>query len=79
MGYGRSDIVMIPKVQGDLGIVMELKIAKTAKDMDSGVDEALKQIHDMKYYKELSGEVLLIGICFHSKQAKARSEIIRVR
>ena len=79
MGYGRSDIVMIPKVQGDLGIVMELKIAKTAKDMDAGVDEALKQIHDMKYYKELSGEVLLIGICFHSKQAKARSEIIRVR
>ena len=79
MGYGRSDIVMIPKVQGDLGIVMELKIAKTAKDMESGVDEALKQIHDMKYYKELSGEVLLIGVCFHSKQAKARSEIIRVR
>lgn len=79
MGYGRSDIVMIPKVQGDLGIVMELKIAKTAKDMDSGVDEALKQIHDMRYFKELSGEVLLIGICFHSKQAKARSEIIRVR
>ena len=79
MGYGRSDIVMIPKVQGDLGIVMELKIAKTSKDMDSGVDEALKQIHDMKYYKELSGEVLLIGVCFHSKQAKARSEIIRVR
>ena len=79
MGYGRSDIVMIPKVQGDLGIVMELKIAKTAKDMDAGVDEALKQIHDMKYYKELSGEVLLIGVCFHSKQAKARSEIIRVR
>ncbi len=79
MGYGRSDIVMIPKVQGDSGIVMELKIAKTAKDMDAGVDEALKQIHDMRYYKELSGEVLLIGICFHSKQAKARSEIIRVR
>ena len=78
MGYGRSDIVMIPKVRGDLGIVMELRIAKTAKDMDAGVDEALKQIHDMKYYKELSGEVLLIGICFHSKQAKARSEIIRV-
>ena len=79
MGYGRSDIVMIPKVQGDLGIVMELKIAKTAKDMDAGVDEALKQIHDMRYYKVLSGEALLIGVCFHSKQAKARSEIIRVR
>ena len=79
MGYGRSDIVMIPKVQGDPGIVMGLKIAKTTKDMDAGVDEALKQIHDMKYYKELSGVVLLIGVCFHSKQAKARSEIIRVR
>ena len=58
---------------------MGLKIAKTTKDMDAGVDEALKQIHDMKYYKELSGVVLLIGVCFHSKQAKARSEIIRVR
>ena len=79
MGYGRSDIVMIPKVRGDLGIVMELRIAKTVNDMDAGVDEALKQIHDMKYYKELSGEVLLIGVCFHSKLAKARSEIIRVR
>ena len=79
MGLGRSDIIMTPKAQGDVGIIMELKIAKTEEDMDKGVDEALKQIHDMRYYSEMSGQALLIGVCFHSKLAKARSEIITVR
>ncbi len=79
MGYGRSDIIMVPKAQGDLGIIMELKIARKDEGLDTGVDLALKQIHDKKYYKEMSGEVLLIGVCFLGKQAKARSEIIRVR
>ena len=79
MGLGRSDIIMVPKAQGDVGIVMELKIAKTEGDMDKGLDEALDQIHKMRYYSEMSGKVLLIGVCFHSKLAKARSEIIAVR
>ncbi len=78
MGLGRSDIIMTPKAQGDVGIIMELKIAKTEDDMDKGVDEALKQIHDMRYYSEMSGQVLLFGVCFHSKLAKAKSEIITV-
>ena len=78
MGLGRSDIIMTPKAQGDVGMIMELKIAKTEDDMDKGVDEALKQIHDMRYYSEMSGQVLLFGVCFHSKLAKAKSEIITV-
>ncbi len=78
MGLERSDIIMTPKAQGDVGIIMELKIAKTEEDMDKGVDEALRQIHKMRYYSEMSGEVLLIGVCFHSELAKARFEIITV-
>ena len=78
MGLGESDIIMTPKAQGDVGMIMELKIAKTEDDMDKGVDEALKQIHDMRYYSEMSGQVLLFGVCFHSKLAKAKSEIITV-
>ncbi len=78
MGHGRSDVILTPKVQGDVPIILELKIARKDETLDGGVDEALKQIHDMKYYKEFSGEVLLFGICFKGKEAKARSEIFMV-
>ncbi len=76
---GRSDIIMVPKARGDTGIIIELKIASSAKKMDAGVDEALKQIHDRTYFKEMPpGKVSLIGICFHSKLAKARTELVMV-
>ncbi len=78
MGHGRSDVILTPKVQDDVPIVIELKIAKKDEDLDAGVDEALGQIHKMKYYKEFSGEVLLFGICFKGKEAKAGSQIVTV-
>ena len=79
MKLGRSDIIMIPKARGDMGIVIEIKTARSVKGMDAGVDEAFEQIHDRSYFKDMPpGRVSLIGICFHSKLAKARAEIVEV-
>ncbi len=79
MKLSRADIIMVPKARGDMGIVIEIKISKSVKGMDAGVNEAFKQIHDRSYFKDMPpGKVSLIGICFHSKLAEARTEIVEV-
>ncbi len=76
---GRSDIIMFPKAEGDVGMVLELKTVDSEDKMDAGVEEAMNQIHEKRYYGEMPGrDVVLLGICFYSKLAKARTEIVRV-
>ena len=76
---GRSDIIMFPKAEGDVGMVFELKTVGSEDEMDAGVEEAMDQIHEKRYYNEMPGkDVVILGICFWSKLAKARTEIVRV-
>ena len=76
---GRSDIIMFPKVEGNVGMVFELKTVGSEDEMDAGVEEAMDQIHKKGYHKEMPGkDVVIMGICFWSKLAKARAEIVRV-
>lgn len=76
---GRSDIIMFPKAEGDVGMVFELKTVDSEDEMDAGVEEAMEQIHKKRYYNEMPGkDVVILGICFWSKLAKARTEIVRV-
>jgi len=67
-GDGRSDIIM-RSLQPDLRphIIVEFK---RGENMTKLKKEALDQIFKMKYYMELSGNVLCIGIAHHKKKCE---------
>jgi hypothetical protein len=49
-GYGRPDVIMIPKVgKGDKAMIIEYKIAKPSEDLVSVAQMGLKQIIDKQY------------------------------
>ena len=53
---GRYDILLLPKNQKDYGVLMEIKQLKkdaTEEQIQKALKEALGQISDNKYYKEL--------------------------
>lgn len=55
-GAGRYDILMLPKVKTEYGIVMEIKTMDkdaTQEQIDAKLEEALGQIERNEYYKEL--------------------------
>jgi hypothetical protein len=78
-GYGRYDVMLIPKNPKDLGIVMEFKkvgpFEKT--DLETAVASALKQIEDKQYSQELIDRgvtrILHLGLAFEGKRALIRS------
>jgi hypothetical protein len=57
-GYGRYDVMVKPRDKNKQAIIMELKsVNKTRhKDFDKSIQEALKQIEDRAYAKELQAE-----------------------
>ena len=54
-GYGRCDVIIIPKSADDTAIIMEFKVhsAGTEKDLQDTVNSALRQIIDRNYDAEL--------------------------
>ena len=79
-GYGRYDVMLIPKNPQDLGIVMEFKkIGRFEEsDLESAVASALKQIDDRKYDLELKergiSRILHLGLAFKGKNVMIRSK-----
>jgi hypothetical protein len=68
---GYSDAVW---EQPDLTVVAEVKY-HTKKKIDTLLGEAMKQIHDRRYYNKYLGKVLLLGIAFSGKQTGCRMEV----
>jgi hypothetical protein len=56
-------------------VVAEIKY-HAEKSIDSLLNEALKQIHERRYYNKYTGKVLLLGIAFSGKQPGCRMEIL---
>ena len=73
-GYGRADIVLIPKNKKWSGYVFELKRAKT-KNLEKEAEKALEQIEEKKYetilINEKIKEIIKIGLVFDGKKAVA--------
>jgi hypothetical protein len=65
---GRSDAVW---EQPGLTVVAEIKY-HAEKTVDTLLGEAMKQIHDRRYYNKYLGKVLLLGIAFSGKQPGCR-------
>ena len=51
-GYGRADILLIPKDKNKTVYILELKMAYSS-NLEKKAEEALKQIDDKNYYVEL--------------------------
>ncbi|MDD3337580.1 MAG: AAA family ATPase [Lachnospiraceae bacterium] len=71
-GNGRPDLIMkTPSVQG-CAIIMEYKIAKRFEQMAAGCADALQQIKEQDYAKELRLEgyrnIISYGVCFYRKE-----------
>ena len=73
-GYGRADVMIIPKQVGEKGVIIEFK--KYSEDSDKNLLESaiagLNQIEEKKYEEELksngASEVIKIGIGFYKKE-----------
>lgn len=78
-GYGRYDVMLIPKNLQDLGVVMEFKkIGRFEEsDLETAVASALKQVKDRKYDLELKNRevkrILHLGLAFKGKHVMIRS------
>ncbi|MDR0609948.1 MAG: ATP-binding protein, partial [Planctomycetaceae bacterium] len=70
---GRSDAVW---EQPNLTVVVEIKY-HAEKTVDALLNEAMRQIHDRKYYNKYLGRVLLLGIAFSGKQFGCRMEKLK--
>ena len=75
-GYGRYDVMIIPKDKNKKAIIIEFKKASKlkAETLEQALDEALKQIKEKKYEMELISlglqDIVKIGIAFKGKEVK---------
>ena len=76
-GDGYADILIKPK-NPDVGIVIELKYARSFKELDQACERALEQIRDRRYDEALRedgrSEILAYGIAFWKKRCKVLAE-----
>lgn len=72
-GDGFADILLKPK-NPDVGIIVELKYARSLHDLDQACERALEQIEDRRYDTELRedgrNDILAYGIAFCRKRCK---------
>ena len=72
-GNGRHDLILARRLAKYPNIVMEFKKAKSGDEKESErlAHEAIEQIHQRDYCKELKGTTYLYGVCFNGKKPKA--------
>jgi hypothetical protein len=77
-GYGRYDVMLIPKNPKDLGILMEFKKVDRSKkiDLEMAAVSALEQIEEKQYNQEFLDHgiknILFIGLAFEGKKVLIR-------
>ncbi len=80
-GLGRADLILkTPRIRGGRAVVLELKVVKRFQDMERGCVEALRQIEEKKYRKELMqegyGDILAYGVCFYRKECLVKGNLL---
>ncbi len=70
-GDGRPDIILYPNRPKDPAIIFEIKTRKKFNEMEGGLTEACRQIHDKRYEEGVLDDgylgVVSYGICFCKK------------
>jgi len=83
-GTGRPDIAIYKKRHDDLNVIIEYKhdeegnVENNSKHLFKDAKEALEQIKEKKYYTDMDGEVMLIGIAHDKKEVEVLYELINV-
>ena len=77
-GKGRADMVMIPKSDKHMGIILEFKASHSEKTLEEDAREALIQIEDKKYTYAFPANtrILLLGMAFCGKEMQAASKVL---
>ena len=74
-GSGRFD-VMIREIDNSVGYVIEFKLASAEEEMETSAKDAINQMKDKEYYKELELEgvnnIKEIAMVFHGKKVIVR-------
>ena len=76
-GFGRTDIVLEPRNDGDQYRIFELKVSRSADRLESDAKEAIEQIHRERYHLGMPGEVVLYGISFYGNTLKVLIEKVQ--
>ena len=74
-GYGRYDLVAVPKRKGEAGFLLEFKTAETEEALKAKAEEALAQIDERDYLAGLDVEDLTMhryGIAFCGKKVRVK-------
>jgi hypothetical protein len=75
-GNGRGDLFIMPTSIKKTAVIIEVKVANIATDMEKMCIEALKQIDEKKYDQELSqigySNILKYGVAFYRKDCMIR-------
>ena len=75
-GNGRVDIVMRPRREGVVPVIIELKKVASEEELEPQCEAALKQIHYRKYYLNMHGKVILVGIAFWGRMPRTVVETL---
>lgn len=81
-GYGRYDVMLIPRKRSALGIIIEFKKVNTEDKitLEAAALMALKQIENKRYLVEIQScgvlTILAIGIAFRSKMVAMSSKML---
>jgi len=84
-GTGRPDIAIYKKRCDDLNVIIEYKhdddgnVENKSNHLIKDAKEALEQIKEKKYYTDMDGEVMLIGIAHNKKEAEVLYELVNVK
>ena len=84
-GLGRYDILIIPKSKSKhTAFIIEFKISKTSKNLETKADEALIQIETNSYATEVIQYehikfIANIGLAFCGKEAKSAFKIDKIK
>jgi hypothetical protein len=79
-GYGRYDVMLIPREKKDKGIIIEFKkvIERKNETLEIAAENALKQIADKRYEMEMKDNgidnIVKLGISFKGKEVLVLSE-----
>jgi len=77
-GTGRSDLFIKPVTRRKTAFVMEFKVAGKFQELDRKAEEALQQIADRQYVRELNDDgyasVVRYGIAFFGKDCLVKME-----
>ncbi len=77
-GDGRYDIIMYPREEGKHGIIFEFKFVKNKEKLKIKVEEALLQIKEKNYGREMKNykvkKIINIGIAFSGKDLNVEWE-----